>query len=295
MINSPSLFLSLFLRTFCTANHYILISIVEYFQTLEQRPLERMAILVGGLLLFWIIEGAIPFLPLRYKKNKLRHAGVNFMFTVIHLIIHTLLAILIVKLSDWCKTEDFGMVYWFNAGVWGAIVIGVLALDFSSWLVHLVMHKNRILWRFHLIHHSDTNVDVTTGLRHHPGDSLLRGIFFLLLIFISGAPMYSVMIYQTLVVLSTAFTHANISLPKSLDKALSFIIVSPGMHKVHHHWKQPFTDSNYGAVFSIWDRLLGTFSRLDKKDIRYGLDRYYPAEKDEDFISLIKKPFQKLE
>ena len=270
-------------------------NLLHYFQTLEQRPLERMAFLVGGLLFFWIIEGAIPLLPLSYKKNKVRHAGVNFVFTVIHLVIHTLLAILIVKLSDWCATSGFGMVYWVNAGVVLTIIIGVMALDFSSWLVHLVMHKVPLLWRFHLIHHSDTNVDVTTGLRHHPGDSLLRGIFFLLLIFFSGAPMYSVMIYQTLVVLSTAFTHANINLPKKLDRALSFVFVSPHMHKVHHHWKQPYTDTNYGAVFSIWDRLLGTFGKLDTKEIKYGLDRYYSAEKDEDVISLLKRPFQKLD
>lgn len=253
-----------------------------------------MAILVGGLLIFWIIEGAIPLARLQYKKSKLRHAAVNFGFTVIHLIIHTLLAILIVLLSDWCASAQFGLVHWLHAGIAGAILIGVLALDFSSWLVHLVMHKTPVLWRFHLIHHSDNSVDVTTGLRHHPGDSLLRGIFFLLLIFVSGAPMYSVMIYQTLVVLSTAFTHANISLPKKVDRALSFLLVSPNMHKVHHHWKQPYTDSNYGAVFSIWDRLLGTFMKLDTKEIRYGLDRYYPNEKDEDFVALLKKPFQKL-
>ena len=232
--------------------------LLEHFQTLEQRPLERMAILVGGLLIFWIIEGAIPLFPLKYKKTKLRHAGVNFVFTVIHLIIHTFLAILIVKLSDWCLQNSFGIVYWTNAN-------------------------------------SDTNVDVTTGLRHHPGDSLLRGIFFLLLIFISGAPMYSVMIYQTLVVIATAFTHANISLPVSVDKALSFILISPNMHKIHHHWKQPYTDSNYGAVFSIWDRLLGTFKSLDIKQVRYGLDRYYPEDKDEDVLMLLKKPFEKLE
>lgn len=269
--------------------------ILEHFQTLEQRPLERMAILVGGLLFFWIIEGAIPLFSLNYKKSKLHHAGVNFVFTVIHLIIHTFLAILIIKLSDWCLHTEFGLVYWTNANVFFTIIIGVLALDFSSWLVHLVMHKVKLFWRFHLVHHSDTNVDVTTGLRHHPGDSLLRGIFFLLLIFISGAPMYSVMIYQTLVVLATAFTHANISLPAKLDKALSWFLISPNMHKVHHHWKQPYTDTNYGAVFSIWDRLLGTFSTLDTKDIKYGLDRYYPADKDEDVMKLMAKPFKKLE
>ena len=91
--------------------------LLHYFQTLEQRPLERMAMLVGGLLVFWIIEGAIPLLPLKYKKNKLRHAGVNFVFTVIHLIIHTGLAVIIVLLSDWCRDNGFGLVYWFSAGI----------------------------------------------------------------------------------------------------------------------------------------------------------------------------------
>jgi sterol desaturase/sphingolipid hydroxylase (fatty acid hydroxylase superfamily) len=155
------------------------------------------------------------------------------------------------------------------------------------------MHQQKILWRFHIIHHSDQKVDVTTGLRHHPGDSLLRGIFFLLLIFFSGAPMYSVMIYQTLVVIATAFTHANISLPVTVDRFLSWILISPNMHKVHHHWKQPYTDSNYGAVFSVWDRLFGTFRFLDAKSIQYGIDRDYPKEKDEDLMSLLKSPFQK--
>lgn len=265
--------------------------IIAHFQTLEQRPLERMGFLVGGLLFFWIIEGAIPLLPMRYKKNKLRHAGVNFFFTVIHLILHTGLAFFIVRLSDWCRDASFGLVYWFNSGVLLTVIPGVLALDFSSWLVHLVMHKNKFLWRFHLIHHCDTNVDVTTGLRHHPGDSLLRGIFFMLLILVSGAPMYAVMIYQTLVVLATAFTHANISLPKKLDKVLSYVLISPNMHKVHHHWKQPFTDSNYGAVFSVWDRLLGTYSFLESDKLKYGLDRYYPAAEDENIVKLLTRPF----
>ncbi len=267
--------------------------IIHHFETLDHRPLERLAILVFGLLFFWIIEGAIPLLPPHYKKNKFSHAGINLVFTAIHLVIHTLLAIVIVKLSDWCLASGFGLVYWLKANVLMTVIIGVLALDFSSWLVHWVMHKNKFLWRFHLIHHSDNNVDVTTGLRHHPGDSLLRGIFFLLLIFISGAPMYSVMIYQTLLVFSTAFTHANISLPRWVDKALSYILVSPNMHKVHHHWKQPFTDSNYGAVFSIWDRLFYTFKKLQPREIHYGLDRFYPNENDEDLDDLLAYPFKK--
>lgn len=266
-------------------------SVIHYFQDLEQRPLERMAILVGGLLFFWILEGAIPVFSLRYRTTKLNHAAVNFAFTVIHLIIHSLLAIFIVRLSDWCQSHSFGIVHWTKANIGWSVLIGVLALDFSSWWVHWVMHRQPLLWRFHLIHHSDSKVDVTTGLRHHPGDSMLRGVFFILFIFISGAPMYAVMIYQTLVVAFTAFTHANISLPVAIDKWLSYLLISPNMHKVHHHRLQPYTDTNYGAVFSIWDRLLGTFSHLPMQDIRYGIDRYYPAEKDEDLGTLLKKPF----
>ncbi|MCX6319097.1 MAG: sterol desaturase family protein [Bacteroidetes bacterium] len=268
--------------------------IIQHFSTLEQRPLERMAILVGGLLFFWIIEGAIPLLPMHYRKNKLQHAGVNFGLTVIHLIIHTLLAVVIIKISDWSGANGFGIINWLNAGILATILLTILIVDFfGGWLVHIIEHKVKFFWRFHVIHHADNNVDVTTGLRHHPVESIVRGVFFFMGIIVSGAPMYAVMIYQTILVFFTAFEHANIRLPQWLDKSMSYIFISPNMHKVHHHWKQPFTDSNYGAILSIWDRLLGTYQHMEPKDIRYGIDKDYPNEKDEDLISLLKHPFQK--
>jgi sterol desaturase/sphingolipid hydroxylase (fatty acid hydroxylase superfamily) len=268
--------------------------IIDYFNTLEQRPIERMAYLVGGMLLLWMIEGAIPLLTLQYKRNKWRHAGINLSFTLMHLVIHTGFAVLIVLLADWSKGANWGVAQWTGAGIVGTIIIAFFVLDFfGGWLVHLVQHKTPLLWRFHVIHHSDNNVDVTTGLRHHPAESVLRGVFFLAGIFVAGAPMYAVMIYQTCLILATQFTHANINLPRWLDKGLSYVLVSPNMHKVHHHWQQPYTDSNYGAVLAIWDRLLGTFNKLEPSQIRYGLDRYYPNEQDENFVQLMKNPFQK--
>lgn len=271
-------------------------AIVKHFETLEHRPLERMALLVAGLLFFWIIEGAIPLIQPQYKKTKARHAAVNLSFTAMHLVIHTFLAILIVILADWCKTQKFGIVYWTNAGTFATIIISLFVLDlFGGWMVHITEHKIKTLWRFHTVHHADNNVDVTTGLRHHPFESVLRGLFFFIGIFVSGSPMHAVMIYQTVLVLSAAFTHANISLPKWLDKPLSWVLVSPNMHKVHHHWKQPYTDSNYGAIFSIWDRLFGTFKSLDASQIKYGLDRYYPNEHDENFGMLLRRPFGRME
>jgi len=270
--------------------------VLDYFGTLEQRPLERMLFLVGGMLLLWLVEGAIPLLSLQYKKNKLRHASINFSFTVMHLIIHTGFAVLIILLADFCKATGFGLSQWLNASSLWTIIITFFVLDFfGGWLVHLVQHKTWFLWRFHVVHHSDNNVDVTTGLRHHPIESVLRGVFFMAGVLVAGAPIYAVMIYQTILIIVVQFTHANISLPKWLDKMVSFIVVSPNMHKVHHHWQQPFTDSNYGAVLAIWDRMFGTYKQLDPSKIRYGLDRYYPNEQDENFIMLLRKPFGKME
>lgn len=105
--------------------------------------------------------------------------------------------------------------------------------------------------------------------------------------------MFAVMIYQTVLVFFTAFEHANIRLPKQIDMAMSYLFISPNMHKVHHHRQQPYTDSNYGAIFSIWDRLLGTYKYLEPPQLRYGIDKDYPEEKDEDFLQMLKNPFQK--
>ena len=269
-------------------------AVIQYFQELERHPLQRAAFFIGTMVLLWVLEGAIPLIKPSYKKDKPRHALINLGFTSIHFFIHTLLAAIILLLADWTKGHGFGLVHWMGGGIWTTIIVSALVLDFcAGWLCHFVEHKVPLFWRFHIIHHADNNVDVTTGLRHHPLESVWRGLFFFLGIIISGSPMYAVMIYQTLLVSATGFTHANISLPRGIDRALSWLLVSPNMHKVHHHWKQPYTDSNYGAVFSIWDRLLGTFTTLEPENLRYGLDRYYPNEKDEDFLALMKRPFQR--
>ncbi|MFZ9262250.1 MAG: sterol desaturase family protein [Chitinophagaceae bacterium] len=269
--------------------------IITYFSDLEKRPLERAGFFIAGMILLWAIEHLVPLIHNHYKKNKLRHAGTNLAFTAIHFVIHTLLAGGIVLIAGYTTTNGWGIVQWTNAGALSTILITCLTLDFfAGWLCHFVEHKISLFWRFHIIHHADNNVDVTTGLRHHPLESVWRGLFFYMGIFAAGAPMYAVLLYQTILVFITGFTHANISLPGWIDKIISFILVSPNMHKVHHHWKQPYTDSNYGAVFSIWDRMLGTYMELDHNKIKYGLDRYYPNEKDEEFVSLMKRPFQKL-
>ena len=263
---------------------------ISYFSTIP--TLHRSLILAGGITLFWIIENAFPLFNFSYKKWQ--HAGINFFLTLTTIIVNFSLAFILLKTSDWTITNNFGVLQWLPPmPLWLYAIIGLLLLDLiGAYLVHLVEHKVKFLWRFHLIHHTDTWVDTTSGNRHHPGESVIRFIFTTLGVLIVGAPMWMVFMYQTISVVSTQFTHANISLPKKLDAFLSYIIVSPNMHKVHHHYKLPYTDSNYGNIFSVWDRLFGTFMYLPKEEIVYGIDTYMEAEDNNKLNNLLKIPFK---
>ena len=199
------------------------------------------------------------------------------------------------KAAQWTINNNFGILQWLpKMNIWVYAIIGLLLLDFiGAYLVHLIEHKVKFLWRFHLIHHTDTWIDTTTANRHHPGESVLRFIFTTFGVLIVGSPMWMVFLYQSLSVLATQFNHANIVLPKKVDKVLSYIIVSPDMHKVHHHYMLPHTDSNYGNIFSIWDRIFGTFSSLDRNNLVYGVDTHMKEEENNRLKNLLMIPFQK--
>lgn len=148
------------------------------------------------------------------------------------------------------------------------------------------------MWKFHLIHHADMYVDTTTANRHHPGESVFRFIFTWFAVLIIGAPFWIVMLYQSVSVVLAQFNHANIILPKQIDKFISFIFVSPNMHKVHHHYRQPYTDSNYGNIFSFWDRLFGTYKTLDPSKLIYGIDTHLSPDENATVGNLLAIPFQ---
>ena len=266
-------------------------SILNYFETIPS--LHRSIILVGGLTFFWLIEGALPLFVFKYKKW--RHAVPNLFFTITTIIINFSLAFLLLKSADFVMANDFGILNWLpETPIWLYIIIGVLLMDFiGAYVPHFIEHKIKPLWMIHLVHHTDHKVDTTTANRHHPLESVIRYTFTLLGVFIIGAPIGIVMLYQSMSLIATQFSHANIKLPKKVDHALSYFLVSPDMHKVHHHYVLPYTDSNYGNIFSIWDRLLGTYMKLDRDKLIYGVDVFPNEEENGNVWSLLKQPFQK--
>ena len=266
--------------------------IIHYFSTISS--LHRALILAGGITFFWLIESAVPLF--KFKYDKWQHAGINIFFTITTVIINFCLALILLKAADWTTIHHFGILNWLpEFNIWIYALVGLLFLDLiGAYLIHLIQHKVKLLWRFHLIHHTDTWIDTTSANRHHPGESVMRFIFTTLGVLIVGSPIWMVFLYQTLSLVSTQFTHANIVLPKKLDNFLSYFIVSPDMHKVHHHYVLPYTDSNYGNIFSVWDRLFGTFKTLDREKIIYGVDTHMKPEENNKLTNLLAIPFQKL-
>jgi len=269
---------------------FILETIFNYFETIPSA--HRSLILVGGITFFWILEGALPLFNFNYKKWK--HALPNLFFTATTVVINFTLAFLLLGTSDWVQINNFGIINWLpELPLWLYGLLGVLLLDFfGAYLAHFTEHKIKPLWMIHLVHHSDHNVDTTTANRHHPLESIIRFVFTLFGVLIVGAPIAVVMIYQSLSLVFTQFNHANIKMSKSLDKFLSYVIVSPDMHKVHHHNLLPYTDANYGNIFSIWDRLFGTYMDLDREKIVYGVDTFPDEKINSSLKELLKQPFQ---
>lgn len=264
--------------------------ILSYFETIPS--LHRSILLVGGLSLFWILEGALPLFNLNYKKW--RHALPNLFFTGTTIIINFSLAFLLLKSADWVVEHQFGILYWLpEMPLWLFALSGVFLMDLiGAYLPHFLEHKIKPLWMIHLVHHSDHNVDTTTANRHHPLESVVRYFFTLVGVFVIGVPIAIVMLYQSMSLVATQFSHANIKLPKTLDLALSYIIISPDMHKTHHHYKLPHTDTNFGNIFSVWDRLFGTYSYLERENLIYGVDTFPDAKSNGNLKSLLKQPFQ---
>jgi len=253
--------------------------------------LHRMLILMGGMIFFWLLEGYYPLFRFSYKRMK--HAGVNLVFLSTTLILNIIFGLLTVKVCEWVGEHGFGLLNWVPMPFWLMLIVGLLFGDlFSQYIPHLLMHKVKWMWRFHMVHHSDTHVDVTTGTRHHPGEWLFRESFMVIGILVIGIPVWLYFLYRSLSALFTHFNHANIILPEWLDRPISWIFISPNMHKVHHHYQRPYTDTNYANIFSVWDRLFGTFAYTDVRTLTYGLD-VLEGTNDEDLGFQFKIPFNK--
>ena len=264
--------------------------ILAYFDTVPTYV--RTIILISGISFFLILEAGIPLFKFDYKKGK--HAVINITFTLITLVINLFGAGIILAAINFNQSYGYGILNFIQLPLWAYVIIGLALLDLiGAWLIHWLEHKVQWMWKFHIIHHSDVHVDVTSGLRHHPGENIMRLCFTTLAVLVVGPSFGLVMLYQTISAFFAHLTHANIRMPIILDRYLSYIFVTPHFHKIHHHYMQPLTDTNYGNIFSFWDYIFGTASgSYEVENLVYGIDTHFKKEEHSNIKNLLMIPFQ---
>lgn len=250
----------------------------------------QLLLFAGLFLLSWNIEN-ISGVLFNYKKWK--HAFINAPFMLTNIPGQLLLGLSFVKTIEWTTRHEFGFLYHlsFSTNSLLLFVVSFIFLDFGEYIYHVIMHKVKRLWMFHIVHHSDQVVDISTTLREHPGENIIRLSFTLLWVFISGVGFWALLLRQIIQVFTTLFAHINYRLPEKIDSVIGLVFITPNLHQVHHHYKQPYTDCNYGDVFSIWDRMFGTFKRMPAEELKFGVDTYIKPGDSDNFNSLVKIPF----
>jgi sterol desaturase/sphingolipid hydroxylase (fatty acid hydroxylase superfamily) len=239
----------------------------------EYCTLAKRAAPVLLLAVFWCWETWRPFFG--HREGRLGHAGHNLAIALFNtLILGLAFGFITATAAAWAEQNHFGLLNSLDLAGPIRFAVALVLLDGWMYIWHRANHSIPLLWRFHRMHHSDRQMDVTTATRFHLGEHVGSALLRLGLIPLLGLEVWNLVVYDTLVIAITQFHHANISMGR-WDRWLRLFIVTPDMHKVHHSdWREE-TDSNYSTVLSVWDRLAATFRmRSDPKTLVFGLDEF---------------------
>jgi sterol desaturase/sphingolipid hydroxylase (fatty acid hydroxylase superfamily) len=169
--------------------------------------------------------------------------------------------------ARWASDSGIGLLNQGPLPVWVAIAISVVGMDLVSYGWHRANHLVPFLWRFHQAHHSDPDYTVTTALRFHPGELLLALPLRLLAVLVLGVPIVGVIVFELIFAFANFWEHGNIDLPSRVERFLERVLITPSLHRRHHSRESRFLDTNYGTIFSFWDRLLGSYGE-SRSDVR---------------------------
>lgn len=244
-------------------------------------------LLAAAFLVLWLAEAWQPHHA--RAARWWRHTASNLLLNFLYVLAGVGFSAANALMAAWTQTNSFGLFPWLAVPPVVAVVAGVLVLDLAAYLGHILKHKLPILWRFHQVHHSDAEMDVTTGFRFHPVEALISWVFLIPAIILFGVPILAILLFAGLYSLSALAQHANFAFPEWADCIIRLIFVSPGSHRIHHSPHRERTDSNYAALFSFWDRLFGTY-----KTPRQHAETEFGLEKSPETVSaLLIDPFRK--
>ncbi|AZQ83693.1 sterol desaturase family protein [Colwellia sp. Arc7-635] len=255
----------------------------------------RLSIFFTILLVMLVLESCYPA-----RKSKLtkpvRWLG-NFSLLILSSIVARLLIpIGVAGIALYASTQGIGLFNIINLPTWLSITLSVLLLDLMIYWQHRIFHLVPMLWRFHKVHHADSHIDASTGLRFHPVEIALSILLKALAVLILGVPATAVIIFEVALNGFALFNHANIRLPRWLELPLRTILITQVLHRIHHSQVVNETNSNYGFSVSWWDRMFGSYKSQAQKsdeDLDIGLKSYPATKKNANLLTLLKMPFSR--
>ena len=252
----------------------------------------RFLLFWGVLLFFLSLELLVPYRP--SSVSKIKRWINNLALTLFNsILINLIFSTAIVLTATYMQTYKMGVLNMVQAPSWLKILVTVAFMDFMLYVWHLLNHEMPLLWRFHRIHHSDLNMDVSTATRFHIGELTISAVIKLSLILFLGASPMGVLIFESVLVLCAQFHHSSLKVPEWFETFWWILFVPPSMHRIHHSVIIKERDTNYGTIFSLWDRFLGTLlTNVDQAKICIGVGAYQEPDK-LNFHQLLAMPFIK--
>lgn len=241
-------------------------------------------------MLFW--EQFLPKRPVLSWHRRRQIANILLLVTDV-LLARLLLPVAVMGTAVIAENRDWGLFNYISLNPISEFCITLVLLDAVIYGQHVVFHRIPLLWCVHRVHHTDPEVDVTTGFRFHPIEIILSLLLKMLVVVLLGAPVMAVLVFELVLNLVSMFNHGNINLPVSLDRKLRLIMVTPDMHRVHHSTEKIETNSNYGFCLPVWDRIFRTYRdqpALGHMQMRIGL-KEFSAEESISLWKLLIQPF----
>jgi sterol desaturase/sphingolipid hydroxylase (fatty acid hydroxylase superfamily) len=231
-------------------------------------------LIIAWLILIFLLEGAFPHF--KNRAHRIKHAIPHILTALINgLLTRLLLAVLTINTIGWAGRFSLDLTHRIPLSAYPKTVIIFILFDIWMYFWHMANHRISFLWLFHRAHHADTDMDTTTALRFHPGELILSTFIRLPVVILLGMSFAEILLFETLLNISTLFHHSNLAIPEKWDRILRAVIVTPNMHRVHHSVELLETNSNYTSLLSVWDRLFRSFRKSeDTQTITIGLQRF---------------------
>lgn len=226
------------------------------------------------------------------RKNRIGHLVNNSGLLIISTVINFFISFILIAWVEYVERNNIGLMNLLNLSDTVKAFLGIIVLDFTSYFIHRLIHKSKFIWRFHRVHHSEIDMDSSTSFKFHPLEAVIVFPALLAAIGLMGISFPAIVLYNVIILPMFFILHSNLRYPKWVETIFSPIFATPAFHRVHHSDEQKYTDSNFGDIFSLWDRLFGTFQKVDSENIDFGL-KEYRDKKTQSFWYMMTTPFRK--